>query len=270
VVLPRLLELVEPFEDVLLLREPGGEDVRVAMVTNLRQSHTRHTDHTPGGPAPTWVRGCQRMRLGKEWIHVSTIDTTHHEHLSMYERMHVPRSRGVVTGFLLLVLGVWGGLIPFIGPEFGFAYTPDDSWHFTWGRLWLEILPGVAAALGGLWLLGTSNRLSGSLGGWLAAAGGAWFVVGQSVSQLWNDGVPAAGSPTSSTNSGQVLEQIGFFTGVGVAIVFLAAFALGRLSVVGVRDVRSARDLEEDSPPEAEDERPSILTGRRVRQVDET
>ena len=31
----------------LLLREPGGEDVRVAMVTNLGHRHSSHTDHTP-------------------------------------------------------------------------------------------------------------------------------------------------------------------------------------------------------------------------------
>ena len=31
----------------LLLREPGGEDVRVAMVRNLGHCHSSHTDHTP-------------------------------------------------------------------------------------------------------------------------------------------------------------------------------------------------------------------------------
>jgi hypothetical protein len=32
-------------EDVLLLRDPGGEDVRVAMVPTLRSRHTSHTHH---------------------------------------------------------------------------------------------------------------------------------------------------------------------------------------------------------------------------------
>jgi hypothetical protein len=198
-------------------------------------------------------------------IHVTTLDTRQ-ESLSMHERMHVRRSRGVVTGFLLLVLGICGALVPFVGPEFGFSYTPDLSWHFTWGRFWLEVVPGAATALGGLWLLGTSNRVTGSLGGWLAAAGGAWFVVGQVVSELWNDGSPAAGSPTATTTSGQVAEHLVFFTGLGVVIVFLAAFALGRLSVVGVRDVRSARDLE--GPP-TEAERPTVFEGRRVRRMED-
>ena len=39
-------DLLDRDEDVLLLRDPGGEDVRVAMVMNLGQSHTSHRDHT--------------------------------------------------------------------------------------------------------------------------------------------------------------------------------------------------------------------------------
>lgn len=154
------------------------------------------------------------------------------------DRMHVPRSRGATSGLLLVLLGIWGALIPFVGPIFNFAYTPDDAWHFTWARLWLEILPGAAAFLGGLFLLGTTNRVSGWFGAWLAAAGGAWFVVGQLVSQFWNDGVPAAGAPASTSTLGSTVEQLAFFEGLGVVILFLAATALGRMSVIGVRDLR--------------------------------
>ena len=91
-------------------------------------------------------------------------------------RGRIPRSRGAVTGLLLIVLGVWGALIPFIGPNFDFAYTPGQAW--TAARGWLEVLPGVATAVGGLLLVTARSRASGMLGGWLAAAGGAWFVVG--------------------------------------------------------------------------------------------
>jgi hypothetical protein len=41
----RLVVLRVLDEDVLLLRDPGGEDVRVAMVTTLRSSHSSHRDH---------------------------------------------------------------------------------------------------------------------------------------------------------------------------------------------------------------------------------
>ncbi|GAB3763352.1 hypothetical protein GCM10027600_08770 [Nocardioides ginsengisegetis] len=37
--------LFDPVEDVLLLRDPGGEDVRVAMVSTVIDGPTRHRDH---------------------------------------------------------------------------------------------------------------------------------------------------------------------------------------------------------------------------------
>jgi hypothetical protein len=41
---PEPLRLLLPRVDVLVLRDPGGEDVRVAMVTTLGDRHTRHRD----------------------------------------------------------------------------------------------------------------------------------------------------------------------------------------------------------------------------------
>jgi hypothetical protein len=180
---------------------------------------------------------------------------TEHEtdHLTMHERLRMPRSRGAASGLLIVLLGIWGGLIPFVGPSFGYSFTPDVSWHWTTGRLLLEVVPAVAAVLGGLAMMGSASRISGSVGAWLAAAGGAWFVVGQWVSMLWNDGTMQAGQPTGSTNAGQVAEWLGFFLGLGVVIVFLAAAALGRMSVVSVRDARKVRDraLEADETVDA-------------------
>ncbi|EUA11920.1 hypothetical protein I546_2738 [Mycobacterium kansasii 732] len=75
-----------------------------------------------------------------------------------------------------MILGAWGALVPFIGPRFDFAYTPGQAW--TAARGWLEVLPGVAAAVGGLLLIISGNRAIAMLGGWLAALAGAWFVVG--------------------------------------------------------------------------------------------
>src|SRR5215467_9479645 len=92
--------------------------------------------------------------------------------------MRVPRTRGVGSGVLLILLGAWGALIPFIGPYFHFAYTPDAAWTWTWGRFFLEIVPGVAAALGGLILLVSAFRPVAMFGAALAAAGGAWFAGG--------------------------------------------------------------------------------------------
>src|ERR1700758_2920905 len=88
-------------------------------------------------------------------------------------------SRGRVTGSMLMLLGAWGALVPFIGPYFGFAYTPDKAWAYTSGRLWLSVLPGAAAFLGGLLVL-ASDRAA-AFGAFIAVLGGIWLVIGQPV-----------------------------------------------------------------------------------------
>jgi hypothetical protein len=141
---------------------------------------------------------------------------------------------------LLVLLGIWGGLIPFLGPQFGYAYTPNATWTMTWGRLWLEVLPSAAAVLGGLILLSSTSRLAGLWAGWLAAVAGAWFVVGPSISQLWGGGAPQAGTPVATDVVGSTVEAIGFFYGLGAVMLFLGALALGRHSVIGVREADAA------------------------------
>jgi len=162
-------------------------------------------------------------------------------------RLRVPRTRGAISGLLLMVLGAWAALVPFIGPYFDFGFLPDPNtaWHWTAARGWLEVAPGAAAFLGGLILLISANRLTASLGGWLAAAGGAWLVVGPSLASQ----IPlSVGAPDPAANSAvQMLEQLFYFYAVGAAIVFFAAFALGRLSVHGVREAQAAaRRAEEE------------------------
>jgi hypothetical protein len=149
-------------------------------------------------------------------------------------RMSVPRSRGAACGLLIVLLGIWGGLMPYIGSSFDYTFTPDSTWTWTAGRFWLELLPGLAAVLGGVVLIISGNRLVATLGGWLAAAAGAWFVVGPLVSPLWN--TDFIGQPVGDKVDRSV-EQIGLFYGLGAAIVFLAAFALGRLAVIAAGDM---------------------------------
>jgi hypothetical protein len=153
-------------------------------------------------------------------------------------RMVMARSRGAMVGTLLVVLGAWGAIIPFIGHSFGYGYTPNNTWTWTAGRFWLELLPGVVTMVCG-WLIATSrSRVTGTIAGWVAAAAGAWFVLGTVVSPLWNSGFN--GVPSGNAHHG-AYEQLGMFAGLGVLIVFLAAIAIGRFSVVGVRDVAVGR-----------------------------
>ena len=167
----------------------------------------------------------------------------------MTTMLRVPRSRGALSGVLLVLLGAWGALVPLVGPSFHYAYTPDRNWAYTSGRFWLEILPGVAVVIGGLILLASSYRPAALFGGWLAALGGAWFAVGNVLAPAWHGGSVTAGTPVGSTLT-RAVEQIGFFTGLGVVIVLFAAMALGRLSVISVRDARLAERAAEAAAAE--------------------
>jgi hypothetical protein len=153
--------------------------------------------------------------------------------------LQMRRSRGAVSGTLLVLLGLWGALVPFVGPYFHYAYTPDTAWTYTTARLWLEILPGAAVFLGGVLLIIAAGRHIALFGALLAAAAGAWFTLGIVLSPLWNNNVAMGGSPVGSTVYTRIMEQLGFFTALGVVIVFVAAAALGRILSVpaGIRVV---------------------------------
>jgi hypothetical protein len=137
-----------------------------------------------------------------------------------------------------MLLGAWGALVPFFGHSFGYGYTPDNTWTWTAARGWLEVLPGAAALVGGAIVTATAHRVVATLGGWLAAAGGAWFALGSVVSPWWHAGF--IGTPMGNTDR-MVIEQLGMFTGLGIVITCLAGIALGRISVIGVRDITTTQ-----------------------------
>lgn len=141
--------------------------------------------------------------------------------------LRLPRTTGALSGILIVVLGIWGALIPFIGGYFHYAFGSYSTWHFTTNRLWLSIVPGVVAVIGGVLLLRSTSRSGGLLGGWLALAAGAWFAIGPTVSLLWHSAGDPIGAPVGG-HIRQMAELLGYFHGLGVLIVGLAAFAMGR------------------------------------------
>jgi hypothetical protein len=173
--------------------------------------------------------------------------------------LQMRRSRGAASGTLLVLLGLWGALIPFVGPYFHYAYTPDTAWTYNTARLWLEILPGAAVLLGGVLLIVATGRHVALFGALLAAASGAWFTMGTVLSPLWNNHVPMGGSPASSTVYMRIMEQLGFFTALGVVIVFVAAAAFGRIMSVPA-GIRAVEPSTADTIPVEETRRPEDAT----------
>ncbi|HKD89194.1 MAG TPA: hypothetical protein VKB62_11740 [Streptosporangiaceae bacterium] len=156
----------------------------------------------------------------------------------------IPRSRGVVCGVLLILLGVWGGLAPFVGHYLHFGFTPDDAWKYTTGRLYLSAIPGAAALLGGLMVLITRNRAFGISGGILGALGGGWFIIGSGfVTAVLKNNSVTIGAPLQSANMTAALqtylENEALFFGLGALILFFAALAIGRFSMLAAKDVEA-------------------------------
>src|SRR3954469_9307749 len=167
--------------------------------------------------------------------------------------MSIPRTRGAISGLLIAVLRAWGAIVPFVGPSFNLTIGPDATFHMTHGRLWLSLIPGVVAVVGGLMLLFSANRASAILGAQLALAAGVWFVIGPVISQLWSSAPGALGQAgfAAGAEGRRVLEAIAYFYGVGAAVTALAGVALGRLTLRAARDVEVAPAVaaEEEPPP---------------------
>jgi hypothetical protein len=150
----------------------------------------------------------------------------------------IPRTKGALSGFLIVLLGVWGALIPFVGPYFDYAMHSDQTWQWFSDRFWLEVLPGIVAVVGGLILMAGMTRASTMFGALLALAGGLWFIAGPTVSMLWNDGAIAVGPPIGRHNITRVLEWIGFFYGTGGLITLFSSYALGFMAALPIVDER--------------------------------
>jgi hypothetical protein len=153
-------------------------------------------------------------------------------------RTRIPRTKGAISGGIVLLLGLWGGLVPFIGPYFNFAMHSDQTWQWFTDRAWLSVLPGAVAIVGGLLMIRGGTRSSISLGAMLGLAAGLWYVAGPVVSSLWNHGVVTVGPALGAHTLTRALEWIGYFYGVGALLILFSSYALGFIAALPVVDER--------------------------------
>lgn len=184
---------------------------------------------------------------------------------SGFGSLHMPRSRGAVSGLLLLILGIWGALAPFIGPYFHLAYSPGQAWVWSTARAWLEVLPGVATVVGGFLLLISGNRATAMFGGWLAAIAGAWFVMGRALAPTLRLG--DVGQPVAGTDAKRAVIEIAYFSGLGALIVFLGGAVLARVTIRTARDVALAQQAAELSAAENSGSSDAFAESARTEEV---
>jgi hypothetical protein len=134
-----------------------------------------------------------------------------------------------LTGLVLVVLGAWAGILPYVGPLFGFRIDQTAAWSWTTPHWELNLAPGALAVLGGLFLL-LGRRASAVLGGWLAMIAGTWLVVGPLFASLW---IHAAGqTQVASPTLAAAMRPLGYHYGTGLVIVMLSAWIIGRRVLV--------------------------------------
>lgn len=130
-----------------------------------------------------------------------------------------------ITGLMLLILGAWAAILPFVGPLFGFRMDGTPAWTWTNAHWQLNLAPGALAVLAGLLLL-IGRRASAVLGGWLAVIAGGWLVVGPLFASLWLSGAPQ--TQVASSTLDQAMRPLGYHYGTGLVIVLLGAWMIGR------------------------------------------
>ncbi|HLW94599.1 MAG TPA: hypothetical protein VKS25_04405 [Solirubrobacteraceae bacterium] len=133
-----------------------------------------------------------------------------------------------MSGLLVLVLGAWGALVPFVGPYFGYAFGTHATWMYDSNRLWLDVLPGGAAVVAGILLISASTRRRGIVAASIGLAAGGWFLTGPAVSALWGHGASAPIGHPLGGQTRQAFELLGYFYALGGVIIALVSFAGGR------------------------------------------
>ena len=134
------------------------------------------------------------------------------------------------VGLVALVVSAWGGIVPFVGPTFGFSGDGLGSWHWNPSHAVLALVPGAIGCLFAVSLMGrtaagaTGRRVGLTFGGLMAIASGAWFVIGP---LAWPVLVTGSHYFVASSPLGELEHQVGYALGPGLILAACGAFAIG-------------------------------------------
>lgn len=136
----------------------------------------------------------------------------------------------ILGGILALLISAWAGIVPFLGPTFGFSADGAPSW--TWNELHAlgAVVPGAVGILMCLIVLACARRPMGlQSAGMLAASGfvlflcGAWLTVAPLVWPVLVGPYFHAASPLTT------LEYwMGYASGPGLLMAAFGAMVIGR------------------------------------------
>ena len=150
--------------------------------------------------------------------------------VSSVDNSETPITR-TLLGLAAIVLGAWGGLVPFIGHALNFNADGSSLWTWDLSHALLYLAPGIAAVVGGAAIVLNAwvNKVGGldisrlllPFGSLLLALSGTWFVLGPSIWPIYyTSHVFASAAPVRS-----FAEMVAYNLGVGVLLSMLAGVA---------------------------------------------
>ncbi len=165
------------------------------------------------------------------------------------------RGRGLglgMVGLLILLAGAWAGIVPYVGPTFGYSSHGQPSWQWNLQHSLLYLIPGAVAVVAGLLIIAAAgrvarghSRIGSGVVGVIVTACGAWLVLGPVVWPLFYS------SPVFTSGSAwdNFIYQLGYNLGPGLVLVLLSGIAMGVTALTG-RAVTAARPTAVRETPE--------------------
>lgn len=136
-----------------------------------------------------------------------------------------------VAGVVALLVSAWGGIVPYLGPVFGYSGDGSGSWHWNLAHATLALAPGIAGVLLSLFVIAESRgitvgrgRLSLATAGTLLMVCGAWFAIGPLAWPVISDG---GAYFVSDTHLRILAYEVGYSIGTGLVLVVCGAFVDG-------------------------------------------
>jgi hypothetical protein len=136
-----------------------------------------------------------------------------------------------LAGLVTVLVSAWGGIVPYLGPTFGYSADGSSSWTWNLAHAVLGLTPGAVGVIAGLSMMSAGGRLAFGFGrvslagaGLLGLGAGGWFIIGPTAWPVLEHthAYFVGGSPL------RVLEYLaGYSLGTGLIVAAAGAFALG-------------------------------------------
>ncbi len=149
-----------------------------------------------------------------------------------HARVRLGRAGVALAGLVAVLAAAWGGVVPYVGPLFGYSADGSNAWHWSLPHAVLALVPGVVGVLLGLLIVAESRgigvgkgRVSLATAGTLLMVCGAWFAIGPLAWPVVFSS--SSGYFVASSHLGLLEDEVGYSIGTGMILVICGAFVDG-------------------------------------------